>query len=76
MQAVNEMSGKKSSTGEKRKSTSQAKRLHKWNEHFKNLIGNLSDILDKPIKKIDNGQLNFNLGEFKAEDFDVVLKEN
>ena len=43
----------------KRKSTSRAKlkaasleeSIEKWKEHFKNLLRNLSDVTDKPVKK-------------------------
>ena len=39
-----------------------------------NPIGNLSKVIDKPIQKITNSQLNIKLGQFTKEELDAVLK--
>ena len=36
----------------KLKATSQEDKLLKWKEHFKNLLGNLPEITNKPTQKI------------------------
>ena len=72
---VNEVTGRKSTLRAKLKTACQEERLLKWKEHFKNLLGNSSEITEKPLKKIINGQLNVKLGQFMAEELDVVLKK-
>ena len=54
---VNEISGRKSSNKAKLKADSQTERLDKWKSHFENLLGNQPKIIDKPIKKIVQQEL-------------------
>ena len=44
-------------------------------EHFKNILENSPKITDEPITKIINDQLDVKLGQFKQEEFDVVLSK-
>ena len=60
-QAVNEINGKKSLSRPKLKATSQEERLLKWKEHFKNLLGNQHEIMDKFMEKNFKSQLNLNI---------------
>ena len=46
--SVNEASRRKGSSRAKLKAASREERLQKWKEHFKNLLGNIPDITDKP----------------------------
>ena len=46
-QTVNGVSRKKSSLRTVREAASQKERFQKWKEHFKNLLGNPSEITDK-----------------------------
>ena len=73
--ANSKWSEQKSTLSIKLKATSQEERLQKWKEYFKNLLGNLSKITDKPIQKIINGQLDIKLGQLTEEKFDAVLKK-
>ena len=47
--------------------------MHIWKEHFKNWLGNPPKVIDKPIKKINNNQLDIKLGQFTQEELDLVL---
>ena len=52
--AVNEVRRRKSTSRVKLKTARKEERLQRWKEHFKNLLGNSSDITDKPTEKITN----------------------
>ena len=56
------------------KAVSQEKRLKKWAEHFKNLLGALPEITDKPTKKI-NYQVDIKFEQFIKEELDTELKK-
>ena len=55
----------------KSKGCQQKERLHKWEEHVKNLLRNSLEI----TYKIINNQLDIKLGQFTEEELDAVLKE-
>ena len=40
-----------------------------------NLLGNIEEIPEKPLKKIINGQLNVKKEQFTKEELDAVLKK-
>ena len=61
---MNEVHRRKSTLRSKLNATSQEKRLQKWKEHFKNQLGNLPKITDKPTEEIINGQLDIKLEHF------------
>ena len=71
---VKKVSRRKSIYRTKIKDVSQEKTLKKWKEHFKYLLGNPSEITDKPIDEIINGQLDIKLGHFMEKKLDAVLK--
>ena len=66
------MSRRKSNSRAKLKAACQEERICKWTEHFKNLIGNCPENIDKPMKKIINSQLDIKLGQFTEEEHDAV----
>ena len=72
---VNEVSGRKSSNSSKLKATSQADRLDKWKDHFKDLLGNTPDVSDTPIEQIIDNTLDVKLGHFTPDELNVVLKK-
>ena len=51
------------------KAASQEEKPQKWNKYFKNLLGNLPEITDKPTK------LDFKLGHFLKEELNTILKK-
>ena len=54
---------------------SQEERLQKWKEHFKNMLGNLPEFIDKPIKNnYSRIILDFQMGQFIEEEFNAILK--
>ena len=46
-----------------------------WKEYFKNLLGKLAKVTDKPITKIINNLLDIKLGEFRLRELDVMLRK-
>ena len=66
-QTVNEVSKRKSTLRPKLKAASQ-EQIHKWKEHFKNLLGNSPKVTDNPSTKIITCQLDINK--------DCLLKKN
>ena len=42
-------------------------------EHFMNLLGKSPKVMDKPIMKIINNELDIKLGQFTQEELNVVL---
>ena len=50
------------------------KRMHKWKDNFKKLLGNVPKVTDKLIKNI-NSKLDISLGQLKEEEIDEVLKK-
>ena len=74
-QAVNEVSRRKSASGEKLNVACQEEILMKWKEHFKNLIRNPLEISYKPIQKIVNSQQDIKLGQLMEEELAGVLKK-
>ena len=50
-QTVNEVSKRKRTSREKLKAASQEEQIHKWEKYLKNLLGNSSKVIDKPITK-------------------------
>ena len=48
---VNEISGRKRSYKAKLKASDQEDRLHKWKEHFQNLLGKAPNVLDRPDRQ-------------------------
>ena len=52
----------------------QQRRLQKLNGHFKNLLGNLPAITDKPTEEITNDQLDLKLRPFTKDELNTVLK--
>ena len=57
------------------KAASQQERVKLWEEHFKNLQGNLPKITDELINRIISKQLDIKLGPFTKEELDSVLKK-
>ena len=61
----------------KRKSALRAKKLpeqiHLWKEHFKNLLGKSSKVMDEPILKIINNQPDIKQGQFTQEELYLLL---
>ena len=57
------------------KTASQEERLLKWKEYFKNLLINSPEVTDKPIKKINNRQLDIKLGQLMEGELDAFLKK-
>ena len=53
-QIVNEVSKRKSNPRVKLKAASQEEQIYMWKEHYKNLLGKASKVIDKPITKIIN----------------------
>ena len=64
-QTVKEVNGKKSTSREKLKAACLEEKL-KGKEHFKNMHGNLTEVTDKPIKKINDKQQDIKLGQFRG----------
>ena len=75
METVNEVSGRKSTSRANLKVTNQEERFQNWKEYFKDLLGNLPEITDKPTKEIIDGQLDIKLGQFMEEELNTVLKK-
>lgn len=71
---INEISERKSSNKAKLKANNQTERLQKWKTHFENLLGKPPDIIDKPIKRIIENELDIKQGNFTMEELIVVIK--
>ena len=52
METINEISGRKSTNKAKIKATDNQDRIQKWQDHFKELLGNQPDISDHDITPI------------------------
>ena len=72
MQRVNKVNGKKSTPTSKLKAASQKERLQKWKQHFKILLGNPPEIIDRPIEEIINGWLDIKLEYIIEDELDAV----
>ena len=70
-QTVNEVKRRKSTSRAKLKCANQKEKLLKWKEHFKNLLGNSPEITDKPMEKINIGQLGLRM----EEELNIILKK-
>ena len=73
-QTVKEMS-EKNNTRAITQATSQEELIQKWKEHYKNLLGNFSQITNKPITKTINSQRSIKLGQFTKDELVEVLTE-
>ena len=69
------MSNRKSPTKAKLKATSKEERIHRWKQHFENLLGKPPKFTHKPITKIISNQLDIKLGQFTQEELDSVLRK-
>ena len=69
------MSERRRTLRAKLKATNQEERIHKWKDHFKNLLGNSPKVTHKSIKKIIDCQQDTKLAQFMKEKLDVVLTE-
>ena len=67
------MSQRKNSVKAKLKATNQEEQIQLWKQHFKNLLGNPPKVIDEPIMRIINKQLDIKLGQFTQEELDSVL---
>ena len=74
-QTVSEMRGKKSTSIAKLKTASQIERMQKWKECFKNLLGNLPKVNNKPKEKSNNSQLDIKLVQITEEEPATILKK-
>ena len=74
-QTINEVSRRKSTAKAKLEAASQQERVKLWEQHFKNLLGNLPKITDEPITRIISKQLDIKLGPFTKEELNSVLKK-
>ena len=63
---------KKNTTKAKLKAASQEERNHLWKRHFKNLLAISSKVKDETITKMNNNQVDIQLGQFTHEEFDLV----
>ena len=59
----------------KLKASNQEKRLRKWKEHSKKLLGNPPKTTDEHIQKVINDQLDVKLGDFMQRELDAALKK-
>ena len=73
-QIVNEISGRKRSSGSKLKANNQGERLLKWENHFKNLLGTLPAINDQPIQRVIQHELPIKKGPFSMDEIDKALQ--
>ena len=69
------MNGRKSILRAKLKAASQQESIQKWKEHFKNLLGNPTEITEKSTKKIIKSPLDIKLRQFTVEELEAVLKK-
>ena len=74
-QTVNEVSSRKSTLRAKLKAASQEERILK-RRTFQKFTWKPSEVTDKPIQKMINGQLDIKVGHFMEEELDIVLKKN
>ena len=74
-QTINEVSRRKSTAKAKLKAASQQERVKLWKQHFENLLGNPPKVMNEPIIRIINKQLDIKLGPFTKEELDSVLRK-
>ena len=74
-QKINEVSRRKSTTKAKLKAINQQERIKLWKQHFKNLQGNPSKVIQESITRIISKQLGIKLGPFTQEELDSVLRK-
>ena len=67
------MSKRKSTARAKLKAASKEEQIHLW-KHFENLLGKPPKVMNEPITKIINNQLDIKLGQFTQE-LDSVLRK-
>ena len=70
---VEEVNKRKNTSRAEVKTANQEERIQTWKEYFKNLLGKSPKVMDKPIMKIINDQLDIKLGQFTQEELDKVL---
>ena len=54
----------------------QEERLHKWKEYFKNMLGNLPEITDKPTQKLWIAYLTSNQDSLRGRTWRCIEKKN
>ena len=69
------MSRRKSTAKANLKATSQQDRMHRWKQHFQNLLGNPPKVTHEPIMRIINTQLDIKQEPFTQEELDSVLRK-
>ena len=57
------------------KAKNQEERIHMWEQHFENLLGNPPKVTHEPIMRIISKQLDIKLGQFTQEELDSVLRK-
>ena len=74
-QAINEVSGRKSTPKAKLKAANQQERIKLWKQHFENLLANPPNATQEPITKIISKQLDIILGPFTKENSTQFLEK-
>ena len=64
---------RKSTSSAKLQTASQEERIHKWKEHFKNLLWKIPESYGWIYQKINDNKLNTELGLFTQDGLDIVL---
>ena len=75
-QTINEVSGRKNISRSKLKAVRQEEWLQKWKEHFKNMLGDIPEITDKPTETMIKSQEDIRLRQFTKEEPYALPKKN
>ena len=70
---VNEVCKRKSTNKSKLKASDQNERLQLWEQHFKNLLGKPPRLVESPVNRAINNELNVKKGMFTMKELTTVL---
>ena len=72
---VNEICNRKGANKAKLKADNQKDRLDLWKQHFQNLLGKPPNILDNPVKRIIETELDIKKGNFDMKEISSALNK-
>ena len=75
MATISDIGGHKRSSHAKLKASSQSERLHKWKEHFANLLVKAPVTNDQPVHQITDTELPVKKGIFSEGKLEAVLNK-
>ena len=70
---INEVTGRKKTNAGKIKAKSTEERVKLWKEHFQQLLGNPTTIIDKPVERVFD-TLQINTEEFTTAELKTAIK--